>query len=326
MPQADDFLNASVLRQIRMQRVAGETVRKVLVLLARVETDIIRQLRELPPEAFRAQRLNALLDNVQKMHERAYAGITEGLLDDFDNIAAAEATWAAGTIRTVAGAELGAFFVGPSRDVVIAAVNARPFQGRFLKDWLNGMSADQARRVREAITITFTEGESLEEGIARIRGTRAAGYKNGVMEVNRRGAERLVRTATTHLAARARLESYRQSPNIDRYEWSSVLDSRTSMVCAGRDGKVYELDKGPLPPAHINCRSQINPVFVGEGPAQRRTYGEWLQAQPTNVQNEVLGPTRAKAFRAGERIDRFTNRRGDVLTLEELRRREMIPA
>jgi len=325
MPKADEFLNVSVLRQVRMQRVAAETTRKVIARLARVERDRIRQMRELPPDAFQTQRLAALLSNVEAMHARAYTDVTAGLLADLDNIAAAEATWTAGAIGTAAG-EIGTAFVGPSRDVVIAVVNSRPMQGRFLREWARGMSAEHLERIRDAIRISFIEGESLEQGIARVRGTRANGYRDGILEINRRSAERLVRTATTHVAARARLESYRTSPNIDRYEWSSVLDSRTSVVCAGRDGNVYPLDKGPLPPAHPNCRSTINPVFVGEGPAQRQTFGGWLQAQPTNVQNEVLGPTRAKAFRAGERIDRFTNRRGDGLTLEELRRREMIPA
>lgn len=43
------------------------------------------------------------------------------------------------------------------------------------------------------------------------------------------------------------------------YVWVSVIDSRTTDICTQRDGTVYEMGEGPLPPAHIRCRSTIAP-------------------------------------------------------------------
>ena len=49
---------------------------------------------------------------------------------------------------------------------------------------------------------------------------------------------------------------------------------------------------------------------------------DWLKTKPAEFQNEVLGPSRAKLFRAGMPVDRFVNRAGDKLTLDDLRKRD----
>lgn len=61
--------------------------------------------------------------------------------------------------------------------------------------------------------------------------------------------------------------------------------------------------------------------LTGQVPA-KTTYQEWLKGQPAEIQDDILGPTRAKLFRdGGLTLDRFVNREGDELTLDELRRR-----
>lgn len=61
--------------------------------------------------------------------------------------------------------------------------------------------------------------------------------------------------------------------------------------------------------------------LTGQVPA-RRTYQEWLSRQPPEIQDDILGPTRGKLFREGGlKLDRFVNREGDELTLDELRER-----
>lgn len=61
---------------------------------------------------------------------------------------------------------------------------------------------------------------------------------------------------------------------------------------------------------------------IGQVPADVN-YDTWLRRQPTDFQNEVLGPTRAKAFRKGAPLDKFVDRAGNELTLEELEK--MLP-
>ena len=58
------------------------------------------------------------------------------------------------------------------------------------------------------------------------------------------------------------------------------------------------------------------------GVPKSTTYSDWLKRRSVEFQDEVLGPTRAKLFRAGGlKIDKFTTEGGRTLTLDELRRK-----
>lgn len=58
---------------------------------------------------------------------------------------------------------------------------------------------------------------------------------------------------------------------------------------------------------------------VGTVPAET-TYSDWLGKQSAEFQDEVLGPTKGKAFRSGDyALDQFVDRKGNELTLEELK-------
>jgi uncharacterized protein with gpF-like domain len=50
---------------------------------------------------------------------------------------------------------------------------------------------------------------------------------------------------------------------IEAYEWSSVIDERTTDYCESMDGKVFMKGEVELPPAHHNCRSVVIPVITG---------------------------------------------------------------
>jgi hypothetical protein len=59
----------------------------------------------------------------------------------------------------------------------------------------------------------------------------------------------------------------------------------------------------------------------GQVPADT-TYNQWLKGKSSAMQDDILGPTNGKLFRAGMPVDRFVNKAGDVLTLDELRKRD----
>lgn len=90
-----------------------------------------------------------------------------------------------------------------------------------------------------------------------------------------------------------------------------------------------------------NCRSRISPVtkswrelgidldeitpgtrasFDGQVP-QDLTYNDWLKQQSTDRQNDILGQTKAKLFRAGQSVDKFVDNKGKTLTIQQLRER-----
>jgi hypothetical protein len=158
--------------------------------------------------------------------------------------------------------------------------------------------------------------------------------------------KRIPRTARD-AAARAGIK-VGDNMRVRGYRWVSILDSQTSQVCRSLDGQTFSFGKGPLPPAHPNCRSNIvaellgrwmkrdakgrfakdertRPTPDGAVPA-RVTYYDWLKTQEAAFQDDVLGVTRAALFRKGglsaEAFARLNlDRNFEPMTLDEMRKR-----
>lgn len=342
----DALLDASISHQVGLQRLSMATTRKIVALLNRVGDDLARQIRGLDPTAVTGEwsrrRLDKLLDAVRTVSTEAYRVVKRELGSELKELATYEADFQKRMLQGNIPVALD--IVTPTPAQLTAAVNSRPFQGKMLRDVVDGLDANTARRVREAIRMGIAEGETIDQIVRRVRGTRAAQFRDGIMEVSRREAEAVVRTAVNHTANTARAEVYKANPDVVKsVRWVATLDDRTTMICASRDGEIYPVDSGPRPPAHFRCRSTTTPVTkswremgidIDEMPASTRasmngqvpgdmTYNEWLRKQPAEMQDEVLGGAKGKLFRdGGLNVDRFVDRKGREWTLDELRRRE----
>lgn len=76
-----------------------------------------------------------------------------------------------------------------------------------------------------------------------------------------------VRTKTTAIFNDARRSFFENdsiaSQIVDAYEFSAILDARTSDICRSLDGKIFEVGKDAniiTPPVHFNCRSVLVPI------------------------------------------------------------------
>lgn len=72
--------------------------------------------------------------------------------------------------------------------------------------------------------------------------------------------ERYARTKHTEVLNRGRHEYFQDSGVVAAYQYSAILDDRTSDICAGLDGKIFESGSEPVPPLHFNCRSVLVPI------------------------------------------------------------------
>ena len=218
-----------------------------------------------------------------------------------------------------------------STSQLMAAVNARPFNNRLLKDYLTDFTKEQAKAIRNAVSLGFFEGKSTHEIVNDIVGTKSLGFKDGTLNMTRTSAERMVRTSITHTSSVAKGITLQENIDITPfYEWSSVLDGRTSHICRKGDGTVYRVGKGPVAPHHFNCRSTEIPLFDDEVNTKSLTkkktdgkdqnYNDWLGKQSKAFQVEVLGVKKTELFRKGDlRMDQFVNDKGMELTLEQLK-------
>ncbi|WGK60518.1 phage minor head protein [Halopseudomonas sp. SMJS2] len=352
MATANDRLaDLAIGHQIYLQRYGGGVARKIISLLNRVDADLYRQLGDalerLPPERFTVQRLDQLLVGVQRLNADAYRAVGEELDTALLELAGYEASWQhraiSSVLPSVVAEQLTLNTVTASQ--AHAAAMARPFQGKLLREALAGIEQARAFRIRDTIRMGFVEGQTIDQMVRRLRGTRALGYADGLMEVDRRGAEALVRTAVNHTANYARQALYEGNADIvEEWEFVATLDGRTTLTCAGLSGKTFKIGTGPQPPRHWGCRSASVPVLKSAwealglskseiDPGVRASmdgevagdisYGPWLKSKPAAFQDEVLGPERGKLFREGGlTVDRFTDQRGKVYTLDELRKRD----
>lgn len=72
--------------------------------------------------------------------------------------------------------------------------------------------------------------------------------------------ERFARTKHTEVMNKARLDFFEKSGVITGYQYSAVLDDRTSDICRGLHGKKFKAGTEPVPPMHFNCRSLLVPI------------------------------------------------------------------
>lgn len=326
---------------VGLQRLSNATVSKIIALLKRSDARLLERLAQEGTTEISRARQEQLLADIRQIIDGLYRDATGQLRADLDALAEYEGQFQADMFRQTVPLQVE--WVTPSAFQIIAATNARPFQGRLMREWFDDLPAEAFKRLRNSIRAGFVEGRTIEQMVREIRGTKAQGFKDGILEINRRAAEVTVRTAIAHTANVARDTMYQANGRlIKAVQWRSTLDSRTTMVCMARDGKTYPLDSGPRPPAHPNCRSIVSPVLKSlaelgikgkELPKSTRAsmdgqvaedldYDAWLRKKPQAFQDDVLGPKKAAIFREGVKLDRFVNRAGDELTLDELKQRE----
>lgn len=325
---AEKVHDAAVLHRIRLNRYSTGVVHKTVALSNRIERSAMDRLQRADSESVSGARLEQLLAEIRTIQAEGWAVIRGRVAEDVSSLAAVEVAFAERLVALApaAPAAVEVMFSGaPAISQVVAAVNARPFQGRFLKDWLSDTEATAARRVRDAIRQGFVEGQTTPQIVRALRGSAAAGYKDGLLEGTRRGVEAMVRTAITHTADVAHQETYKGF-GVEEWRFIATLDGRTTLTCAGLHGNVYPVGKGPRPPRHIGCRSCSVPVLreiAGVAPFELPSYQAWLKAQPASVQDEILGVAKGRLFRdGGLPIDRFTDQTGRILTLEQLAARD----
>lgn len=163
------------------------------------------------------------------------------------------------------------------------------WRGKHFSSRIWGNTQTLADELRQSMIQSFITGESERKAAARIQKR----FNVGAYE-----ARRLIRTENTYVTGQAELEAYKAS-GVTKYEYASLIDDRTSLICERLDGKIYEVAKAKpgvnYPPMHPFCRSSTMAVlpteeeldkewdtFVGDNVPQDMTFDEWLDnLEPT---------------------------------------------
>ncbi|MEQ1136936.1 minor capsid protein [Acinetobacter seifertii] len=239
----------------------------------------------------------------------------------------------------------------PNGEKLFTAAKKVPLVGGALVDDLLSKIAESARqKVEYAIRDGISSGKTNQEIVQRIRVTKKLNYEDGLLTSTKSDIDRTVRTVRSHVANQAYLDTFNKI-GFEYVRFVSVLDGRTTKLCASLDGSVWEVNDPAkrVPPLHPNCRSILVPVekdgqLVGERPFvmdERRvkdipkdersqligqldantSFKEFFSKTDDFFQKEWLGPKRYKLFKEGKfDFDKFFDPEGRLYTLDQLRK------
>ena len=312
----------AVTHQINLQRFNAGTVRKMQRVLRDADESLAAQIAKMGDSDTAKQR-RRILANIQESEKRAEALLAKRMAKEASDLAVHEVGFQAKTIGD--GAMAGAAFDTVSLNTVRAAALEKPFKSIHL-EWagLQAHVKELSKRRRALINGTIrrgiVEGAGAREIQRQLIGTRRLNYADGLLQRPRREVEALVRTSMNHAATVSRETFYEQNADlIAGVRWLAVLDSRTSPICQSLDGQIFEPGQGPRPPAHSNCRSTTAAILKGDPVPPHKSYGEWLEGQPQNIQEQALGVEKRRLWKEGKLdLPRFTDQRGRGYSLADL--------
>jgi SPP1 gp7 family putative phage head morphogenesis protein len=331
----DKSVDRSAMIRFYEERVGG----KIKEVMKGHELDVMKLIASTPKNdpKLREELDKLLIKNYGNMHDISKRSLMD-LIFDQTSYMVQSLTKAIGDIWSVNKPQY--------RIAEEIALNRPLYNDATLLQGWQGVSIAERKRLEAVIRKGIAQGQSEAEIALEVR-------KGNVFNISRTQSLGLVRTAMTSVVVQTDHEVYKANEKaLQGWQYIAVLDSRTTPICAHRDGTIYDIsDTEHLPPSHWNCRSTTVPVVKHwsdllklDGVAQIRrknlesltdkqkayydgltpskeSYQDWLSRQPTLVQLKHLGDyAKVEAFQQGKlTVDKFTNDDGKSIGIKELR-------
>lgn len=338
-----ELFDATVKQQISHWRYGTKVTRDIMALINRADKEITDKIITKTDGTVTKQRLEALLKEIRTTLQETYNEAGAELKQQMLDFAGVQTEATAAMIATQLPVSYN--IAQASAEQLAAIVNTAPItvgadKKLLLEEIFKSLAAGKEEMIRGAIRMGMVEGETIDQMVRRLKGTRANQYKDGALEVSRRHAETMTRTIVNHTSNQAMQATYKNNAEVVKgWVFTATLDGSTSLTCRALAGTVWPIGEGPIPPRHISCRSIAVPelkswremgIDLDELPPGMRaskdgpvsadiSMDSWMRTQSKADIVDMLGPSRAKLFQEGMKITSFTDRKGIVYTLEELR-------
>jgi SPP1 gp7 family putative phage head morphogenesis protein len=240
-----------------------------------------------------------------------------------------------------------------SKQMFKAIASNTLIEGAPSKEWWKRKSEGYQTKFKDVVRKGMMAGQTTDEVVSALVGTKVNKFKDGAMYSQYRGAEALVRTSIQSVANKARRDTYKDNDDIVKgIQWSATFDDRTSDICMALDGLQWTNDLVPIghgtpylgDTAHFNCRSSTFAIMKSwkelgakgkfkEIPVSTRAsmdgqvsgklnYEGWLKTKDSAFQKEVLGAGKHKLWKEGKLgFKDMVSGSGKPLTLEQLARK-----
>lgn len=275
---ADKVADKFIGHDVNLLRLQGSHRLQILKALRKLEHEleakILKHTRG--EETFTLQRNRALLKEVRATIESAYTGITKDHRGMLRELGKYELEASAKIVNRQLGVSL--LSVGVPDVVIDAMLDNNTLFGAPLQSYWEQQSLSLQNKFATEMRAGIFAGDPPAKLIQRVRGTKAANFKDGIMRTTRSGAEAVVRTAAQSILNDARMEMFKSNADVlDGVQALVTLDDRTTDICIARSGFAWDLEGNPFPdtdtdedfpgppPWHVNCRSTLIPIVKSLG-------------------------------------------------------------
>lgn len=137
----------------------------------------------------------------------------------------------------------------PLVDWDVLNTNALRYAQEYRYDLISKINATTMQQVQEAMTNWINSGDplsALEDTLAPVFG--------------RVRAEMIAATEITRIFAEANTQAWMSTGFVNKVQWQTSQDERVCPICGPRAGRLYDINGGDKPPAHVRCRCWVTPV------------------------------------------------------------------
>lgn len=279
---ADKIALDLISGQVDLLRYSEDIRLRVMAQLQTLQQDLISKIARVDlgqGQGTEAQlaRLETILESVDTAIETTYKGIASTVAADTLAMLRVQQNAVLGIVNGALGSKLMTHTLTATQ--MRSIVSDTLIQGAPSADWWSRQVESVQQAFADQMRQGMLAGEGLGQLVQRIRGSRDGvipgvqgiqGVNEGVMDRARQNAEALVRTSVITTANQSKLDLYAENSDvIAGVMWVSTLDLRTTKICQGLNGKVWEVgtwkpigheEQFPGPTAHWNCRSTQIPV------------------------------------------------------------------
>lgn len=342
--------SATIQASVNLARYEASVRAEMRAALTKLKKELVTEMANSPKTAFTRARLKQLLDAADKAITATYAGMAAEFSLQVQELIKLQVKIANAAVNGSVGALL--------MDTVFSAAQLKAITSDLLIDgasfpeWWARQAKSTKNKFADNMRQGILKGETVDQLVDRVRDK-----NKPLMMKAYRDAESLVRSAVQTVANDTRLAVYEENDDIfDGIQWLATLDNRTSQICRGLDGLVWDNNKKPVghsipfpgPIAHPGCRSTQIPVLKSwsklikdkklakkldkaerDNPGTRAsmdgqvsskmTYEDWLGGQSAAAQKSILGDTKYRLWKRGKlSLTDMVDQSGQPLTLEEL--------
>jgi SPP1 gp7 family putative phage head morphogenesis protein len=321
---------------VSLLRFTASERKEVLAELKKMQKAALAKLAESDLTEFRRTKIEALLRQINPIIEDTYKALASR---DMTELAEIEEAFARKTVGPLLPSAVGKYNALTKRQIQNICSDAL-IEGAPSSEWWKRQSEQFKQFFSDTVRQGMMEGQGISEIARKIRSDKRAQQR----------AELLVRSSVMEVANKTREESFRANDDVVKgFQHVSTFDSRTTVICAARDGLTWDLDGNPIghdkvfrrPPLHFGCRSTLVPVLRswremglpfdeipestrasmdGQVPA-KMNMDDWLKSKGDSFGEELLGKTRYHLWKDGKiTLSQLTDQAGRELTVEELRK------